>query len=174
MFGLRTISKITPIVGPLEDDYELFDVLDAIKPFVLNYRWSVSETDGFLHEDTPSHIVSLWRASQAGWGWGVGRQVSGGPPAASPVVWVSGEELLEMARYAGCTNWGAFLAFEPEDADFEYASPPGSGGAIQHPKAQIEIQAVDGGYFELFSRDREVESLLKRHFEVEIIDSDDL
>lgn len=154
----------------MEDDYELFDVPDAIKPFVLKYRWSISSTGGFLTADTPAHVADRWRESQTGFGWGVGSQASGGAPAAKPVAWVSGEELYEMAGYVSCTNGCTFLAYKPKDANSPYPFRP---YLEANPKAQIETQAVDGGWFDLFSRDRDVEQLLKQHFIVEIVDSDD-
>ena len=35
MKGYQTISKLTPIKGPLKDDYELYDLLESLKVEVI-------------------------------------------------------------------------------------------------------------------------------------------
>ncbi len=47
MKGYRIVEKKTPIVGPLKDDYELFDLLDALKEEIVKYIWSVSDYEVF-------------------------------------------------------------------------------------------------------------------------------
>lgn len=90
------------------------------------------------------------------------------------VLWASGNDPYEWSRSVTVSNWGAFLAFKPEQADFKYVEIPYSEGrppSIQHSDAQIEIQAFDGGYFEVYSRDDRVIDLLKEHFVVEAAES---
>lgn len=156
MRGYRTEKKITSMVGPFEGQHELFDLLDALKPEVLKYRWSVSDVELSHLPDAAVDINHL---------------VAHSPQV---VLWVSGIDLYEWARSVTISNWGAFLAFNPELADFQYSEIPFSEGrppSIQHPDAQIEIQAVDGGYFEVYSRDGRVIELLKQHFVVETVES---
>ena len=156
MRGYRTQKKITAIIGPLEGQYELFDLLDALKSEVLRYRWSVSDVE-LSH--LPDATVNI------------NRLVADSP---QKVLWASGNDLYEWSRSVTISNWGAFLAFKPEQADFKYVEIPYSEGrppSIQHSDAQIEVQAVDGGYFEVYSRDHRVIDLLKEHFVVKAVES---
>lgn len=149
MKGYRTVEKITPISGPLKDNYELFDLLDALKEEIIKYEWSISDYEFFTIEE---FIPDIRESSL------------------DNVFWISGEKFYKFSKSITCTNWGAFLAYFPHDAPFEYDEAPFSEGrpyCIQHPKAIIEIQAVDGGYFEIFSKDSNVYKLLKAHFKVE-------
>lgn len=153
MKGYRTVQKITSIVGPLRDDYELYDLLDVLKEEVIKYEWSVSDFEFFTIGDSIPDIIER---------------------ASNNLFWISGQKLYELSNSFTCTNWGAFLAYNPLEAPFEYVDPPFSEGrprCIQHPKAIIEIQAVDGGYFEIFSKDFNVYNLLKTHFQVEEVNS---
>jgi hypothetical protein len=82
---------------------------------------------------------------------------------------MSGDELLELAGFVTVANWGAILGFPPTESNFPYPNPPRSEGKfqpIQHPRALIEVQAVDGGYFEVYSRLPEVQALLRQRFRV--------
>jgi len=156
MRGYKTIRKITPGTGPRQGEYELFDLLDALKPEIVKYRWSVSDVE-VMH--LPSSNINI-------------NELVDYLP--HKVLWMSGEELYELSKSISTTIWGAFLAFNPEDADFEYEEAPYSEGrppSIQHPAAMIEIQAVDCSYFEVFARDTAVIELLKQHFEVEAVES---
>lgn len=156
MRGYKTEKKITPIIGPLDGQYELFDLLDALKPEVLKYRWSVSDVE-LSH--LPDATIDI------------NRLVAHSP---QEVLWVSGIDLYEWSRSVIISNWGAFLAFKPEQADFRYVEVPYSEGrppSIQHAEAQIEIQAVDGAYFEVYSKIPRVIALLKQHFVVESVES---
>ena len=153
MKGYRTVDKKSPILGPLKDNYELFDLLDALKEEIFKYEWSVSDYEFFMMGGFIPDI----------------REIS-----SNKLFWISGENLYKLSKSITCTNWGAFLAYFPNEAPFEYIDPPFSEGrprCIQHQKAIIEIQAVDGGYFEIFSKDFNVYNLLKTHFQVEEVNS---
>ena len=153
MKGYRTIEKKTPILGPLKDDYELFDLLHALKEEVIKYKWSISDYEVITRGETIPEFRDL---------------------SLNNLFWITGKEFYEISYSVTCTNWGAFLAYFPHEAPFEYVDPPFSEGrppCIQHPKAIIEIQAVDGGYFEIFSKDPNVYTLLKMHFKVEEVKS---
>lgn len=149
--------KLLRIKGTQDEDFDLFDVLTRIGNFLCSYRWSVSDLDVCKNLSISSEVSKILDLST------------------KDFTWISGEELYELSKSVVCTNWGAFLGFEKTDADFHFHNKPYSEGrpaCIQHPSAQIEIQAVDGGYFEVFTRVSKISYLLEKSFDVEIINSE--
>jgi hypothetical protein len=143
--GLRIDSADSP-----SDPAGLLTLLQANRGLVLGHRWSVSSADLWLLPESPADQVA-----QAG-------------RAAEGVAWLSGAELLALAACVTVANWGASLAFPPS-AEVAFASPPRSEGEvypIQHPLAVAEVQAVDGGSFEVDSPLPEVYAQLRQRFAV--------
>ncbi len=152
MKGLQTIR----FKG--SEEYSLFDLVNALKPHIIQYSWSVSDAEVWPSPKIPPSLAGLTKSINK----------------PNTVVWLEGNQLLELSKYLSVVNWGAFLAFEPSASGFNYEDCPYSEGrppCIQHPAAQIEIQAVDGGYFEVYARDSEVYEVLRTWFEVVECDS---
>ena len=127
-----------------------------MKSEVRKYRWSVSDVELSHLPDATIDINRLVADSS------------------QKVLWVSGTDLYEWSRSVIISNWGALLGFNPKQTDFKYVTVHYSEGrppSIKHTDAQIEIQAVDGGYFEVYSRDPRVIDLSKQHFVVEAVES---
>lgn len=148
MIGYRTLGKKTK--GSLVNyEYDLIDIIYSIKDKALEYVWSLSDLQITLYENAVFN-----------------KKFDQDP------LWLSGEELIIFTQNINNINWGAFLAFHKEDGYFIYdqGKLPYSEGrppSIQHEKACIEIQAVDGGYFEIFSLDSAVIEILEEKFILE-------
>jgi hypothetical protein len=133
------------------DPAGVLTLLQAIRDIVLEHRWSVSSTELWMLPDSPAMQVIQAETSRDG------------------VVWLSGAEILALAACIAGANWGAFLAFPPHIEVVLPASPRSEGKIcpIQHSLANIEIQAVDGGYFEVCSKMPEVYFRLRQRFTAE-------
>ena len=143
MKGLR-IEGVNTSVDPAG----LLTLLQTVHGFVLDHKWSVSSAELWLLPDSSAEQITQARLASEG------------------VTWLSGAELLALAACVTVANWGAFLAFPPS-VKVVFASPPGSEGEvspIQHPLAVAEVQALDGGFFEVYSRLPEVCVHLTRCF----------
>lgn len=148
--------KLIRIKDTSNEDYDLLEIMHSLREFVTEYHWSVSDLEVCKKSNVSSETSS--KIDQA----------------SNSILWITGDELCELAKSIECTNWGAFLAFKKSDAGFQYQNIPYSEGkppSIQHPLAQIEIQAVDGGDFEVFTTINEIRNLLEKSFEVESITS---
>lgn len=142
--GLRIDRAESPT-----DPSGLLTLLQAMRDFVLDHRWSMSSAELWLLPDSPAE------------------QIAQAHRAADGVEWLSGAELLALAVRVTVANWGAFLAFKQSASDFAFGIAPRSEGEvqpIQHPLAEAEVQAVDGCYFEVYSRQPEVCATLRERF----------
>jgi hypothetical protein len=158
MRGYRTLHRLSPPVRPEAGFDDLIDLLDAMRPEVVRYTWLVTDTDFLTRPDLGESRLA--------------RLVDEAPDHA---LRISGVELVELAGTVWQTNWGAFLAFDGDVPDIPREELPYSEGrppSIQHPDALIEIQSVDGGCFEIFSRIPRVHDLLAAHYELEECDSE--
>lgn len=91
------------------------------------------------------------------------------PEMREDVEWKTGAELMQMLDRALGVQWvwGVFSGFEPhitKEQVMQYSVPYADGNAgfwtnpltIQHPLASVEIDAFDGSFTLLFSREKKI------------------
>jgi hypothetical protein len=115
-------------------DIELPQLLEQLGPGALNWRWLLADVEFWLRPSASRSQRDLVAT------------------ATHESVWLSGQELMDLALQVSVPNWGVMLAFSSEDTEVTFDCPPrseGYNGPIQHPQAILEVRAVDGGYFEV-------------------------
>ncbi|MCP4438549.1 MAG: hypothetical protein GY810_06355 [Aureispira sp.] len=136
----------------INSNTELNTLLMVLEPYLKNYVWVVADVEATQLDKKGSLVTPFYENPKT-------------------ILWLPHAQLKEEATSLVSLNWGAFLAFLPQEAYFEFESSqiPYSEGrppCIQHPKAIIEIQAVDGGYFEVFSTIENITTVLAEYFEL--------
>jgi hypothetical protein len=122
--------------GPLLA-FDLKDILQALKPIMDRWTW---------------YVYSLETVGD----------VSG--PACWDGTWLTTGELMNLASEVTQTIEGTFIAFPHEPGGRNTAATDLNERAFPTSRAELLITAIDGGFFEVYTKDRKVTELLRRRF----------
>jgi hypothetical protein len=125
---------------PLATD--LKHILCALEGALENWVWCVKNVD-WLGDDAETFCNAVQMAGYEG-------------------LWIDSHELVEQASRVYQTIEGEFFAF-PRSLDRQDVSATDlDTGSFRTSKAVVAIVAVDGCYFDVYSKDPEVTSLLEK------------
>lgn len=150
MIGLKVTDA-----GTIGDPSGLYSLLCAIREHVLPRDWLISDAELWIIPTADRQFHAMAEDARKGH------------------VWMTGANLLRFAQTVTVANWGAILGFACEMRPELKSVPISECGysPIQHPDADIEIQAVDGEFFEVYCGEESLYQSIRNVFSTEEVDS---